>query len=115
MTEYDERVLFYQKNDYKKYIVKLKDDEGSQDDVRKVNTIPLQMGAFVLANGKRILNNFIHAIRSFYTNDVYYTDTDSFYSENKHWDELDKTGLVGKRRLRGKNDYKEEGIWYGLS
>ena len=35
MTVYDERVLDYQKNDYGSCIVKLKDDEGSQDEVKK--------------------------------------------------------------------------------
>ena len=108
MTRYDERVLYYQKNDYGKYIVKLKDDEGLQVEVTKVNTMPLQMGAFVLANSKRILNNFNHAINAFYTNDVYYTDTDSFYIENKHWDKLDECGLVGKNRLRVKMIIKKE-------
>ena len=72
------------------------------------------MGAFVSSNIKRILNNFLHAIDGFYTNDVYYTDTDSFYLENKHWNKVDKAGLVGKNRLPGKNDYKERGKWYGL-
>ena len=60
------------------------------------------------------MNNFIHAIGGFYTNDVYYTDTDSLYMENKHWDNLDKAGVIGKNRLQGKNDYKGGGIWYGL-
>ena len=60
------------------------------------------------------MNNFLHAIDGFYTNDVYYTDTDSFYIENKHWNKLDKAGLVGKNRLPGKNDYKERGEWCGL-
>ena len=61
------------------------------------------------------MNNFIHAIDGTYTNDVYYTDTDSLYIGNKHWEKLDKAGLVGKNRLQGKNDYKQEGIiWYGL-
>ena len=31
MTEYDERVLDYQKIKYGNYILKLKDDEGLQD------------------------------------------------------------------------------------
>ena len=57
------------------------------------------------------MNNFIHAINGFYTNDVYYTDTDSLYIENKHWDKLDKTGLVGKNLLQGKNDYKDGGFF----
>ena len=95
-TEYDERVLDYQKIKYGNYIVKMKDDEGLQDEVKKVNTLALQLAVFILSNSKRILNNFIHAIDGFYTNDVYYTDTDSLYIENKHWDKLDKAGLVGK-------------------
>ena len=60
------------------------------------------------------MNNFIHAIDGFYTSDVYYTDTDSLYIENKHRDKLDKAGLVGKNLLQGKNDYKDGGIFYGL-
>ena len=59
------------------------------------------------------MNNFIHAINGFYTNDVYYTDTDSLYIENKHWDKLEKADLVGKNLLQGKND-KDGGIFYGL-
>ena len=112
MAEYDERVLDYQKINYGNYIVRMKDDEGLQ--VKKVNTMPLQLGAFVLSNSKRIMNNFIHAIDGFYTNDVYYTYTDSLYIENKHWNKLDKGELVGKNRLQGKNDYKEGRSWYGL-
>ena len=54
-TEYDERVLDYQKN-YGNYIVKLKDDEGLKDEVKKVNTMPLHLGAFVLSKSKRNMN-----------------------------------------------------------
>ena len=114
MTEYDERVSDYQKIFYGSYTVKLKEDKGLQDEVKKVNTMPPHLGAFVLSNIKRILNNFIHAIGGFYTNNVYYADTDSLYIKNKHWVKLDKDGLVGENRLQGKNDYKEGGIWYGL-
>ena len=46
-TEYDERVLDYQKINFNKYIVKIKDDEGLEDHVKKVNTMPLHLGAFV--------------------------------------------------------------------
>ena len=90
------------------------DDAGLEDEVKKLNTMPLHLGAFVLSNSKRIVNNFIHAFNRFDTNDVYYTDTDSLYIENKHWDKLDKAGLVGKGLLQGKNDYKDGGIFYGL-
>ena len=111
MTEYDERVLDYQKSNYGSYIVRLRNDEGLQDEVKKVNTIFLHSGAFVFSNSKRFMNTFIHAIGGFYSNDVYYTDTDSSYIENKQWNKLDKAGLVGKNRLQGKNGYKEGGIW----
>ena len=60
------------------------------------------------------MNNFIQANDRFYTNEVYYTDTDSLYIENKHWDKVDEAGLVGKILLQGKNDYKDGGIFHGL-
>ena len=84
MTEYDERVKDYWKISGINYIAKMIDDAGLEDEVKKLNTMPLLLGAFVLSNSKRIMNNFIDAIIVFYTNDVYYTDTDSLYDENKH-------------------------------
>ena len=114
MTEYDEIVLDYRKLTYGSYIVKMKDDEGLQDEVKKVNTLPLQLAVFTLSNSKRIMINFIHANDGFYTNDFYYTDTDSLYIESKHWDKLNKGGLVGKNFLQGKNDYGDGGVFYGL-
>ena len=114
MTEYDERVKDYWKISGINYIVKMTDDAVLEDEVKKLNTMPLHLGAFVLSNSKRIMNNFIHAIDGFYTNDVYYRDTDSLYIENKHWDTFDKAALVGKNLLQGKNDYKDGGILYGL-
>ena len=88
MTEYDKRVIDYEKINNGNYIVKLKGDEGLQDEVKKVNTLPLHLAVFKLSNSKRIMNNFIHAIDGFYSNDVYYTDCDSLYIENKHWNKL---------------------------
>ena len=112
--EYDERVKDYWKISGINYIVKMIDDAGLEHEVKKLNTMPLHLGTFVLSNSKRIMNNFIHAIKGFYTNDVYYTDTDSLYIENKHWDKVDKAGLVGKNLLQSKNDYKDGGIFFGL-
>ena len=114
MDNYDERVKDYWKISGINYIVKMIDDLGLEDEVKNLNSMPLHLGAFVLSNSKRIMNNFIHAINGFYTNDVYYTDTDSLYIENKHWDKLDRAGLVGKGLLQGKNDYKDGGIFYAL-
>ena len=99
MAEYDERVLDYQKINYGNYIVKLKQDAGLEDEIQKVNTMPLHLGAFVLSDSKRIMNKFIQAINGFYTNDVYYEDTDSMIIENKHWKNVYKTGLVVENRL----------------
>ena len=99
MTEYDERVLDYRKINYGNYIVKIKDDEVLQDEVKKVDTMPLHLVAFILSNSKRIVNSFIHAIKEFYTNNVCYTDCDSLYIKTKHWNKLDKAVLVGKNRL----------------
>ena len=114
MSEYDERVLEYHEINYGNYIVKMEDDEVLLDETKKVNTLPLQLVVFILSNSKRIMNNFINAVGGFFTNDVYYTDCDSLYIENKHWDKLDKGGLFGKNLLQGKNDYKDGGIFYGL-
>ena len=113
-SEYDERVKDYWKISVNNYIVKMIDDVGLEDEVKKLNSMPLHLGAFVISNSKRIMNNFIHAINAFYTNDVYYTDTDSLYIENKHWKKVDKAGLVGKGLLQGKNDYKYGRVFYGV-
>ena len=90
------------------------DDAGLKGEVKRSKTMPHHLGAFVISNSKRNMNNFIHAKFGFYTNDVYYTDTDCLYIENKLWDKLDKAGLVGKNLLRGKNEYKDGDIFNGL-
>ena len=90
------------------------DDKVLEDEVKSLKTMPLHLGASVLSNSKRIMNNFIHVIDGFYINDLYYEDFDSMYIENKYWDNLDKADLIGKYLLQGKNDYKDSGIFYGL-
>ena len=115
MSEYDERVKGYWKISHGNYFVKIIDDAGLEDEVKKLNTMPLYYGVFVLNNSKRIMNNFIHAIIGFYTNVIYYEDTDSMYIENKHWDKLDEAGLVGKNLLQLKDDYKDGGIFLDCS
>ena len=56
---------------------------------KELNTMPLHVGSFLLSNSERIMNNFIHDISGFFTNDVYYTDTDSLFIENNYWDKSD--------------------------
>ena len=33
------------------------DDAGLEDEVKKLNTMPLHLGSFVLSNSKRIMNS----------------------------------------------------------
>ena len=108
MAEYDEQVLDYQKINHGNYIVKLKDDEGLQDEVKKVNTMPLQWGAFVISNIKRVMNIFIHAIDGLYANDFYYEDSDSMYFEDKHWNKLDKLDQLEETGYKVKTIIKME-------
>ena len=113
-TEFDENVLDYWKLPNENYIAKMKKDDGLDDDCDIKNTLPAVLGASILANSRRIMNNFIREINGFYENNVYYTDTDSLYIEKKYWDVLDKANLVGDNLCQGKNDYETGGIFYSL-
>ena len=113
-TEFDENVLDYWKLPNGNYFVKMKKDDGLDDDCDIKNTLAAVLGAFILSNTKRIMNNFIREINRFYNNSIYYGDTDSLYIEKKFWDVLDKANLVGEDLCQGKNDYKTGGIFYGL-
>ena len=113
-TEFDENVVDYWKLPNGTFIVKMKKDDGLDDDCDIKNTLPAVLGAFILSNSKRIMNNFIREINGFYNNSIYYGDTDSLYIQKKYWDVLDKANLVGERLCQGKNDYKTGGIFYAL-
>ena len=52
MTEYDERVIDYWKISGIINIFKMIDDNGMEDEVKKLNTMPLHLGAFVLSSIK---------------------------------------------------------------
>ena len=79
---------------------------------RKI-TLPPHLGAFILSKSNRILDDSIGGANQFYNNNVYYTDTEILCTEEKHWDVLDKTGLVGSSSWQGKNNLKSGGIFYG--
>ena len=80
-TEFDEKVLDYWKSSNENNIVKMKRDDGLDDDCDIKNTLPAVFGAFILSNRKRIMNNFIREINGFYNNSIYDGDTDSLYIE----------------------------------
>ena len=73
-----------------------------------------QLGAFILSNSKKIMNNFVEVVDRFKTNNVFYQDTDSLYIGTKHWDILNEAGFVGSILGQGKNDYNDGGIFFGL-
>ena len=111
--EFDENVLDYWRLPNGNYIVKLKKDDGLDEDCDIKNTLPAVLGAFILSNGKRNMNNFIREINGFYNNNIFYADTDSLYIEKKYWDVLDKTKLVGEVLCQGKNDLQSGSVFYG--
>ena len=63
MSEYDERVNDHWKISGINYIVKMIDDAELEDEVKKLNTMPLHIGAIVLSDSKQVMNNLIHAIK----------------------------------------------------
>ena len=112
-TEFDKNELDHWKLPNENYIVKMNRDDGLDDGCDIKNTLPAVLGAFILANSRRIMNKFIKEINGFFNNSVYYTDTDSLYIEKKYWDVFDKKNLV-EDLCQGKNDYETGGIFYGL-
>ena len=75
MTEYDERVEDYWKISHCIFFVIMIDDAGLKDEVKKLKNTPLHIGAFMLSNSEKFMNNFKHAIDGVYTNDLYYEDS----------------------------------------
>ena len=64
-TEFDENILDYWKLPNGNYIVKMKKNDGLDDDCDIKNTLAAVLGAFILSNSKRIMNNFIRQINGF--------------------------------------------------
>ena len=95
-TEFDENVLDYWKLPNGNYIVKIKKDDGLDDDCDFKNTLPAVLAASILSNSKRNMKNFIRELNGFYINSIYYGDTGSLYIEKKYWDVLVKANLVGE-------------------
>ena len=95
-------------------IVKLEDDEGVDDfdKAKSINTMPSHFGSYILSHSKRLMNNVFREIDGFYSNNIYYGDTDSGYIHKKHWSTLVEKGFVGKTLGLGKNDYGNSGIFY---
>ena len=113
-TEYDDNVLDYWILPNGNYEVTFKKDDGLEGDNDVENILPSHLGAFILSNSKRIMNDFLREINGFYNNCIFYSDTYSLYIEENNWDVLDKAKIVGSNLYQGKNDYNSGGIFYGL-
>ena len=113
-TEFDDNVLKYWRLPKGNKIVKIKKDDVLDDDCDIKNTLSAVLGALILSNSERFMNNFIREKNGFYYNSKYSGDTDSLYKEKKYSDLLDETNLVGEGLCQDKNDYKTGGIFYGL-
>ncbi|ESP01415.1 hypothetical protein LOTGIDRAFT_157596 [Lottia gigantea] len=94
---------------------KIEEKEITTEDSKSTRLTPSYLGSFVLSHSKKIMNNFIHVINGFYKPEIYYTDTDSLYISSKNWKKLNRAGLVSEKDYcKGKNDYGDGGIIFGL-
>ena len=75
-TEFDENVIDYWKLPNGNYFKKMDEDDGLDEDCDNKKALPAVLGAFILSNTKRIMDNFTKEINGFY-NSIYYGDTDS--------------------------------------
>ncbi|ESO90371.1 hypothetical protein LOTGIDRAFT_164298 [Lottia gigantea] len=116
-SNFDSHVKNYPKENEAKYIVGINEEEKEFDCIPPKSTrlTPSHLGSFVLSQSKKIMNNFIHVIDGFYKPEIYYTYTDSLYISSRNWDKLNEAGLVSENEhCKGKNDYGDGGIMYGL-
>ena len=90
----------------------MKKDDGLDDDCDIKITLPSVLGAFILSDSKRIMNNFSREINGFYNNSLYYGDTDGLYIEKKYWDVLDKANLVGEELRQGKKFLQKQAVFF---
>ena len=61
------------------YIVKIIKDDGFDGNNDIKNTMPSHLGAFILSNNKRNLNNYTREFNGHYNHAVHYGDTDSIF------------------------------------
>ena len=50
MSEYDDKVTDYWKISHGIYVVKMIDDAELEDEVKKLNKMPLHLGIFIVSN-----------------------------------------------------------------
>ena len=78
---YDYRVIEWWPKKNGNLIVELEDDNDVDDyDIAKsINRMPCHLSKYILGHSKKLKNNVIPEIDGFYSNSIYYGDTDSAY------------------------------------
>ena len=66
------------------------------DKAKSINTMPSNLGSYILSYSKRLLNDVNKQVDIFYINSFFYTDTDSLYIHKEYWSDLVDNGFVGK-------------------
>ena len=82
-TESDDNVLEYWKLPNENYNVKIEKDDILNGDIKVKNTLPPDLGSFILSNSKRIMKNSIREINGFHNIIIFYGDADSLYMEKR--------------------------------
>ena len=89
-TEYGDKVLDFRKLRSGNHVVKFNKDDGFDDANDMKSTLRNHIGAFIISNSKRIMNNFTREINGHCNHAVHYGDTDSKFIEEKYWNVLVK-------------------------
>ena len=93
----------------------MKKDDATDGDVDMQNSLPSQLGAFLLSNINLNMYKLSRRNNSFYNKSIYYGDTDSLYIGKKIWDVLDVAGLVGSELCQGRKFFFLEVSFMGCS
>ena len=63
-------------------------------DLKKEIKTSRDIGCHVLSNSKEIVYNGMNIVNGFFTNNILYTDTDSFYCKEKEINKIEKSGIT---------------------
>ena len=114
LSEYDERVKEYWRISHGNYIVRLIDDKELEDEVKELNTMPLNHGTFIFSNSERKMNIFFMQLVDFIQT-IFITEILIVYilKINIGKNQI-KLVYLEKKLLHGENNFKVGGFFYGL-
>ena len=94
-TELDDRVIEWFPLKKNNKMVKIADHEGVEDNGynKKIISQSRHLGAFILSQSKRLMNDVIIALDGFKNHKIYYSDTDSGYIYRNDYEVLKKNKI----------------------